>query len=154
MLHRHQEVSFQLQDLRTSTESVGFSCISSSLLKPHSEDPGSVPFSGKFCSSRQGFHAHRSSHNQHKPRIFLQISEALQFFLQTCKEQNTYFQGAKYNSLWRPFWSPSARSRAHLPWWQSTTFSRNLSSSSVCPAWLNVSSWVVSVAQSPRSALT
>src|SRR5450756_2861274 len=106
MLHRHQEVSFQLQDLRTSTESVGFSCISSSPLKPHSEDPGSVPFSGKFCSSRQGFHAHRSSHNQHKPRIFLQISEALQFSLQTCTEQNTYFQGAKYNSLWRPFWSP------------------------------------------------
>src|SRR5674476_290817 len=50
MLHRHQEVSFQLQDLRTSTESVGFSCISSSPLKPHSEDPGSVPFSGKLCS--------------------------------------------------------------------------------------------------------
>src|SRR5674476_1390061 len=106
MLHRHQEVSFQLQDLRTSTESVGFSCISSSPLKPHSEDPGSVPFSGKFCSSRQGFHAHILYRDQYKPLTFLQRFEALQFFLQTCKEQNTYFQGAKYNSLWRPFWSP------------------------------------------------
>src|SRR5665647_1140740 len=106
MSHRHQETFFQLQDLRTSTESVNLSCILNSLYESRSGDPGNVPFSWQLCSYREEFHVHRSSHNQHRPRIFLQRSESLQFFLQTCKEQNTYFQGTKYNSLWRPFWSP------------------------------------------------